>query len=202
MNLLQLRPEQHTSPENLAGLRAYLAQLIGETFRFARVSFGDELTLHFGDLRPARSPKLPMHLFGAYILGVRGSPWLLKSGSEPKVVSDGIDLDCVQEGLGQAFHKDELEANPLIQPESRVISVSPFVVKPMNGFGVQLQFSDGTTFHVLPTLPEVDDPEDEALPQLADWEFISPNGLLNAGPGLNWSFKPTALRTPLQIDLD
>ena len=35
-----------------------------------RVSYGDELTLHFGDLRPARSPKLKAKPYGAYILGL------------------------------------------------------------------------------------------------------------------------------------
>lgn len=47
-----------TAPDNLSDLQVYLAQLVGEPFRFARVSYGDELTLHFGDLRPSRSPKV------------------------------------------------------------------------------------------------------------------------------------------------
>ena len=49
--------------------------------------------------------------------------------------------------------------------------------------------SDGSSLVVLPTLPESDEAEDEELPQLADWELLTPRGLLSAGPNLEWSFK-------------
>jgi hypothetical protein len=69
---IDLRREQARSGKDLAGLMGYLTQLVGEPFRFSRVSYGDELTLHLGDLRPARSPKLKGKSYGAFILGVRG----------------------------------------------------------------------------------------------------------------------------------
>jgi hypothetical protein len=90
VGMIDLRQPQDASRDTAEGLSACLAPLIGEPFRFARVSYGDELTLHFGDLRPARSPKLKDKTYGSYVLGVRASLWLLKSGAEPIVVASGI----------------------------------------------------------------------------------------------------------------
>ena len=47
-HLIDLRQARKRSPDDVAGLYSYLAQLVGEPFQFARVSYGDELTLHFG----------------------------------------------------------------------------------------------------------------------------------------------------------
>jgi len=190
-NLIDLRQARSAVSNDLPGLLAYLAQLVGEPFRFARVSYGDELTLHFGDLRPARFPKLKGRPYGAYVVGARGSAWLLKSGSEPLVLAAGLDLGHVPSGLGTPVSKEELERSPLIQPESRVLSVAPFVVTPVDGYGLQVRFSDASTLLLIPATPEVEEPGDEALPSLADWELSSPAGLLSAGPGLVWSFKPS-----------
>ena len=86
--------QAHTpSSDGLPGLHARLTQLIGEPFRFARVSYGDELILHFGDLRPARSPKFKNKMSGVYILGMRASAWLLKSGSDAVIVEAGVFRD-------------------------------------------------------------------------------------------------------------
>src|SRR4051812_41074713 len=93
--LIDLRNAREAAPDNVPELQAYLAQLVGEPFRFARVSYGDELTLHFGDLGPARSPRLTKRPCGAYVLGVRASPWLLKAGTVPLVLSAGIDFGAV-----------------------------------------------------------------------------------------------------------
>ncbi len=190
-NLIDLRQEQKASPDDLPGLYAHLAQLVGEPFRFARVSYGDELTLHFGDLRAARSPKLKHKFYGAYILGLRASPWVLKPGAEPVVLTAGVVLNPPPPAFGRPLPKEELEAGTFIEPEGRVLVATPFVVKPLEGFGLQLRMSDGSTLQVLPAIPGSDQPEDEGLPKLADWELSSPRGLLSAGPGLGWSFKPS-----------
>ena len=192
-NLIDLSQAQAPSSDQLPGLYAYLAQLAGEPFRFARVSYGDELTLHFGDLKPARSPKLKDKPYGTYILGLRGSPWVLKSGSEPVVVTAGILIDPTPAAFGTSLRKEELESKKLIEPESRVLTAAPFVVKPVDRFGLQLRMSDGSTLSVLPTIPEPDEPGDEGLPKLADWELLSPRGLLRAGPGLEWSYEPSEM---------
>ena len=139
-HLIDMREARNAAPDNVPALQAYLTQLVGEPFRFARVSYGDELTLHFGDLRPARSPKLRNKPYGVYILGVRGSPWVLKSGTESLLLTAGIDEENLLNGLGKPIGKEELEANPLLAVESRVLTATPFVVKPANGFGLQLGF--------------------------------------------------------------
>src|ERR1700676_2220419 len=107
---INFRSTAADSPDMLSELSTLLTQLIGEPFRFARVSYGDELTLHFGDLRPARSPKLHHHPYGAYMLGLRGSPWVLISGSdsEPLVLTAGVMLDSIPPVFGTPIRKEEL----------------------------------------------------------------------------------------------
>jgi len=192
MNLIELRQPRNAVADDLAGLQGYLAQLIGEPFRFARVSYGDELTIHFGDLRPARSPKLKNHSYGSYILGVRGSSWVLKSELAAQLLTAGFDPDAIADPRVRPFRKEDLESSPLIQPESRVLSATPFIARPLNGFGLQLRVSDGSSLLIKPVMPEAEEPGDESLLELADWELATPSGLLSAGPGLVWSFKPTA----------
>ncbi len=178
------------SGQDLSGLKRHLAQMVGEPFRFTRVSYGDELTLHFGDLTPARSSKLKDKLYGAYILGLRGSAWILKSGSESVVLTAGEMFNPSPLQFASPLRKEELESGIFIEPESRVFSATPFLVKSVEGFGLELCMSDGSTLLVLPTAQERDGPEDEGLPKLADWELLSPRGLLRAGPGMEWSFEP------------
>ncbi len=92
-NLIDLRRTPKPSAEDLAGLSACLAQLVGEPFRFARVSYGDELTLHFGDTRPARSPKLnDRFLYGAYILFFRG--YVMRPYMESLVGNATVPATC------------------------------------------------------------------------------------------------------------
>jgi hypothetical protein len=188
---IDLRQQRESRSADLSGLLAYLAPLVGEPYRFVRVSYGDELTLHFGDLEPARQPKLKGKLYGAYILGMRASPWVLKSGTEPVVVNGGVLHDLSGAALGTPLRKEELESRRLIEPDSPVLTATAFIVKPVNGFGLQIRFSDGSTLLVLPTIPEPDEPEDDGLPELADWELLGPGWLLSAGPGLVWSFEPS-----------
>jgi hypothetical protein len=187
-SLIDLSLMQKPCRDNLVGLHECLYQLVGEPFRFVRVSYGDELTLHFGDLRAARSAKLHKP-YGAYILGLRGSSWLLKSGIE-SVVIVGSDLASTPPAsFGKPLAKQELEAGNFVAAESRVLSADAFIVKPVEGFGLQLRMSDGSNLLVLPMPAETDDPDtEEPLPRLADWELTTPRGLLKAGPDLEWTF--------------
>lgn len=193
-NRIDLRQERKAAPDTPPELQTYLAQLVGEPFRFARVSYGDELTLHFGDLRPARSPKLKGHLYGSYLLGVRSSAWLLKTGGALLVSAAEADTDALPNDLGRSVRKGDIEANPLIRPDSRVLLASPFLIEPALGFGLQLRLSDGSTLYVQPSPPGADDADGDTLPELADWELASPSGLLSAGPGPVWAFKPSSTR--------
>jgi hypothetical protein len=191
-NLIDLRRPCESSGDDLPGLQAYLAQLVGEAFRLARVSYGNELTLHFGDLRPARSPKRNGQPYGAYILGMRASPCVLKAGTEPLVIASGVLNPLVPSEYARPIGKEELESSSFIAPDSRVMAATPFVVEPADSFGLHLRMSDGSGLLVLPTASE-DDDVDGGLPVLAAWELLSPGGLLSAGPGRKWSFAPAAV---------
>ncbi len=187
--LLDMTRARPTDVGDLPGLRAALTSLVGEPFRFARVSYGDELTLHFGDLRPARSAKLKKHLYGAYLLGARASAWLLKAGVIPLVRSYGLGVGSDPTPDMTPLDKADIETKPLVEPGSRVLSADPFPVRPADRYGLELRFSDGSALRIIPT---PDDPTEETddLPALADWELSTPNGLLSAGPGLTWGFQP------------
>ncbi len=187
-SILELRPDIRHSNDDLPSLRPISLSFAGEPFRFARISYGDELTLHFGDLRPPRSPKLKKP-YGAYILGLRASAWVLKSVTESALVTSGPNPDMA--ALGKLLSKEEFERNPTIQPDSRVIAVTPFMVKPFDAFAVQIRFSEGSAFLAIPAPFGLAEPDDDTLPELADWELLSPLGLLSVGPGLQWSFKPS-----------
>lgn len=191
IKLIDLGVARPSAPGDIAGLNAHLAPLIGEPFRFARVSYGDELTLHFGDLREARSPKLKKKLYGAYIVGMRGSDWTIKAGKAPSVISAGIRNGEAAHDALKSISKEQLESNPTIETASRVVAAESFADSPVNGFGLFIGFSDGSVLYILPSPEDDAEPEDNSLPPLADWELASPQGLLNAGPGLAWEYRPS-----------
>jgi hypothetical protein len=207
-SLIELRDGTGQFPDDMLGLRAKLVELLGAPFRFARVSYGDELTLHFGDIRPARSRKLNKLPYGTYVLGVRGSSWVIKSGIEPVIWGSGVvPIISGRPAVGTPLSNTDLEGRTLFEVGSRVLQAEPFPVRPIEGVGLQLTMSDGSVLIVLPTpkepeeemvLPTPKEPEEEkeALPELADWNLLSPHGLIQAGPGLRWSFQSNSLSRP------
>lgn len=184
--LIELRSASQGPQTSLEGLNEQLLQLIGEPFRFTRISYGDELTLHFGDLRPAKNPRLEGKPYGTYVLGVRGSSWFLKSGTEAIMVAAESGLS------GHQLSKEELESGRFIVAGSRILRVEAFPAGPAEALGLKLQFSDGSALVIQPTISvsvdeEPDESDEEELPEIADWELSTPNGHLSAGPGLSWS---------------
>lgn len=173
--------------DQVESLGSYLQLLTAEPFQFSRWSYGDELTLHFGELLNSTSAKRAGKKNGSYILRVRGSLWMLKSAA------GRMTLNLLREQIEVPEHavavtKDMLEIEPLIKPGSRVLNAVPFKADLTGAYGLQVLTSDGGVFVVLPDHEEEESGED--LPDLADWELFSPHGLLSAGPGPKWSFKP------------
>jgi len=194
-SLIDLRDGTGECRDDLPGLRVKLVELLGAPFQFARVSYGDELTLHFGDVRPARSPKLKKLTYGTYVLGVRGSSWVLKSGLEPVVLGCGVmPIDGARPSVIRPLSNTELESGTYIEPGSRVLQAEPFPIRPVEGIGLQITMSDGSEIIVLPCGEEPD--EEDGLPELADWNLLSPRGFIQAGPGLRWCFEPKSLSRP------
>jgi hypothetical protein len=198
MALTQIEPSRSDldgTHIQLAGLRKKLLHLVGETFRFTRITYGDELTLHFGDLLPAVSPKLNGRLYGSHIFGARGSHWIIKSGKTSTLLVDGFPTDkdvASRERRLTSEQKQRIETNPHIEPGSRLLEAIPFTFWSNRSIAVQLGFSDSSSLFVFPTAEEgvEENDETEALPEIADWELILPDGLLNVGPGPVWSFEP------------
>lgn len=81
---VDLRGVQTESSDQVL-LNAYLQQLIGEPFLHCRFSYGNELTLHFGQPREPQSKKLKHLVVGSFILGARASDWYLKTTTIPAV---------------------------------------------------------------------------------------------------------------------
>jgi len=195
VNFIKLSEPRKSSATNLGELNAHLSQLVCEPFRFVRVSYGDELTLHFGHLGFYQNPpKLKDKPHGDFILGMRASPWVLKTGSGV-LLSSGGQGDWSPESNPELGSRD-LESKRLIEPESLVSTAKAFPITPANRLGLRIRFADGTSLLVLPDAEEPDDPEDHDLPVLADWELLSPSGSLQAGPGFEWSFDPKSIVSP------
>ncbi len=155
------------------------AALVGRPYLFARPTYGDELTLHFGDTQPAASPRLAARRRGTHVLAVRGSAWLLRSGVQAVLVGYGV-VPIVTE-KPQPFNVTALESGALIGRGAVVAKASTFVVPALGAVGLALQLDDGSQFTVLPTPSSGVEPE---LPEPSDWELLTPTRLLRIGPGL------------------
>jgi hypothetical protein len=163
-------------------LNSELANKIGGLpYLFARMSYGNELTIHFGSERGHTSPKLSGKVRGTHVLSVRGSAWLLASGIRPVVVGCGITpLD----GEAKPFNVTALESGALIGAGARIKQAASLVIDPLNAIGLRIQLDDGSSFMILPTPPDKDR---EHLPEPADWEVLTPTDILRVGPGPNYS---------------
>jgi hypothetical protein len=192
--LIDFRQGQQIPEDPLPTLQAQLLQLVGEPFQFARVSYGDELTLHFGEVRAGRKPKSKHKAYGAYILGLRASPWLMKS--DEWLISAGVVPVPIPPATGKQLTKDDLEKGEYIKRDSRVLAAIAFAAKPADAYGLQIAMSDGKIVVIIPqiqaplTAEEEAIAEDEKLPEIADWELQTPQGLFSIGPGLRWTLKP------------
>jgi hypothetical protein len=192
LTLIELTTAASGNGDCLAELNSYLAPLRGEIFRFFRVSYGYELTVHFGALRPARSEKLQHLRYGAFILGVRASQWALwaDGASNPRllVANSTSNTDPTQ---GRSL-TTKLENGEFLPTGCRVSSLIAFSFSPTLGFGLEIEFSEGSVLKIFPTdeAESVEATEGSGQDAVADWELFSPHGFLRAGPGDTWSYDP------------
>lgn len=176
--------------ESLATL--LLDFLKSQPFLFARVIYGDELTLHFGDEvppklpRPGKEPAVPLRSRGTHILRLLTSWWLVAGGGH--VVGY---LPKTPQPLGKPIAVKDAEQTVPIAVGSTVRSVSPiYSPTPLGLFqvGTRLGLSDGSSIDILPRQRESGEAASEELP---DWELQLPGGKrLEVGPGEE--FKVTA----------
>jgi hypothetical protein len=165
------------------GLRQYLFQLMGEPFLYARVSYGDELTFHFGrevELPPFRGRRRAR---GSHVLTTRASVWMLKSVPWASLIAS----DNWPAGVGSPIAPHDLENRPPITPGQRIVWIGArefFGEGWPGGIELGLQFSDGSFLEVRPRY----DPADPVY-DLADWELFTPyNRYIKAGPGVVWEY--------------
>jgi len=167
----------------------YLVQLAGEPFQFVRVSYADELTMHFGAIRESRSAKLKDRRYGTYVLSFRGAPWMIRSGPHPLIYGSWFLPTAIHEAdpPGDVVSPEELETSGLITVGTTVVFTTPYFWKSVGGIGIHLAFSDGSAVSILPTREPTSDDE---YPELASWELLTPHGNLKVGPGGKWEFTP------------
>lgn len=193
LGTLDLRSVQENS-HDLACLRGYLQQLVGEPFLHVRFSYGDELTLHFGEPREPRSKKLSHLVQGSYVVAARASSWYIKTadGKTVAVATNGSQAN-VPSGFGP-LTTGQVERNTLTQPGVRVVSADVTALRPaeLAGFTCSLVLSDGTSILIVPEIGTTSHAK-QATQDVADWEvFIAPHDrYLRVGPGPMWSYLPS-----------
>lgn len=191
---IHLGPPDGTLLKVLEQINSELASALGGLpYLFARSSYANELTLHFGTERGHVSPKLAGKVRGTHVLSVRGSAWLLQSGVTPVPMVIMCSAEPINPPLGSVkpFNVTALESGAFIGQGAKVERATTFVVEPINAIGLSIQLSDGSIFTVLPTPPTNDDDD---LPEPADWEVLTPTEILRVGPGPQHSVEPNGPR--------
>jgi hypothetical protein len=183
-------------------LQTYLQQLVGQPFLQFRFSYGDELSLHFGQPRPYSTQKLKHLVKGSYILGTRASRWFFRSGTAPVVILGAEEVEPDNASGFKPLSKEALEKSEVVPLGARIVvarAVPSSFPLPGNfstvrafGCGLSLYLSDGSSLWIA---PETDAPP-PAENEIADWELFTPyDRYLRVGPGMWWSYLPS--RQPL-----
>ncbi|MBW4470054.1 MAG: hypothetical protein KME45_06575 [Stenomitos rutilans HA7619-LM2] len=157
---------QITDIKGINQLYAIASRVIGETCWKATLSYGDELTLHFGEQIPYTHPSMAGKHKGSWILGTRGTAWQLNNPSDASATLDtkAAMLDIFKRELRQ------LEGNIL-----QSLKIDYPVL------GLTLNFSQG--IHLTITPPVRYDEFD-----LPYWELFTPDHqVLQVGPQSSWS---------------
>jgi hypothetical protein len=193
LGMIDVRDVRENS-EDLAALRAFLQQLVGEPFLHARFSYGDELMLHFGSPCKLRTTKLAHLSEGSYIVATRASSWYLKTtrGSAVTVTSSGLAASN-QDGA-KRLTTEQIEGHQLIEPGSRIVAATATAAESgsiSTAFNCSLLLSDGSSLLIVPE-KDSDNDFDDVTDDVADWEVFTPHErYLRVGPGRNWSYLPS-----------
>jgi hypothetical protein len=185
---IDLRATRPVGGGGLADLQAYLSQLEGQPFLFAQMMYANELSLHFGSTQEFQSAKLRHEMRGTYILTTRASTWRLLSMPGGCIVSS--ESQSTEEDISDANRDAQLLERAFRIAEgahvvfARIVTGAAF----SNGYGLDIEFSDGSTFRIIPA-PQAPADEADGLPAIADWELFTPHHrVLLIGPGYVWEY--------------
>jgi hypothetical protein len=176
-----------------AALQAYLQQLVGQPFLHFRFSYGDELSLHFGQPRAYSSPKMKHLMKGSYILGTRASNWYIRTASPPAVIVGAQQFQAQPANGFKHLTELELEASNFVQRGANIVCVYavPYALVDASpsGCGLSLLLSDGSSLLIMPESTEDAGPTED---DIADWELFTPyQRYLRVGPRMKWAYLPS-----------
>lgn len=189
ISMVNLNTTRERSSDALE-LRAYLQQLVGQPLLFIRFSYGDELTLHFGQPLKYKSSKLANLSRGSYIIGARASFWLLRT-HVPAAVVIGTSSASRLWSKHKSLTPEDVEESDFLRPGTRIVTADPFALttgtRSPYGFGLSLLLEHGASLLVIPSRPSR---RNHRRHRVADWEVFTPyDRYLAAGPGLFWSYR-------------
>jgi hypothetical protein len=150
-------------PSDLNQLLQIMNGLIGETCWKAKLSYGDELTLHIGEKIPYSQKSMAGKEKGAWILGTRATQWQLNC-LDKVVVSSEDDPELIKNKI--SIIKENTITNVQISYPNLILTVS---------------FENKCDLILFPNKEDVD---------LPYWEVFTPDQMvIKVGPGITWSIK-------------
>jgi len=187
MSIVQLDLQyQIKASSNLELLSVYLRPVIGVPFQKVAFGYGEELHLHFGELLLLTHPKLRNHSRGSYLLLCSDSDWLFKSPTQDRVVTNlNREPESITTESGKVLSEEAFEQMDLPAKGS---TVSALHIN--HNLGLQLHFSDGTYFLLIPNSAFPNAENESSLPT---WKLLMPNNAaLQVGPDSQWSYLPAS----------
>ncbi|MFM7365107.1 MAG: hypothetical protein ACKO11_11560 [Cuspidothrix sp.] len=160
---------------SILNLNQIIQPIIGETCHQVRFSYGDELRLHFGKMKPYDHPKLKHLCKGSWQLSTRATPWSLTFGNLLSGIHSSI-LDMLPD--------NELAKGLLKMLENT--KLTNFALGGNHDFTLTLSFEgeDNCNYEFI-LEPDLEDDSG-----LAYWELLMPNEqILIVGPGEFWECK-------------
>ena len=92
--------------------------------------------------------------FGAFCLGLRGSKWIIKSGTWPATAFGGLRIQPgpISDSVVRSFDQSRTgRRDAHTCPTAKSSAVEPFSVRPINAYGLTVRFADGSSLVSLPT---------------------------------------------------
>lgn len=153
-----------TEASDIGQLHAIANRVVGEICWKAALSYGDELTLHFGEQIPYLQPSMAGRKKGAWILGTRGTAWQLDQPVGTTINAEADLLSILKREVRQ-LEGSILQSLDIGYP---VLSLS-------------LNFSQGSQLTITPSIRD----DEFDLPY---WELFTPDcQVLKVGPKTSWS---------------